>query len=193
MPTRFLRNCAAAFLALSFTACGDSTAPSLNLSEEQVADMMDALSTAGLAGFGAMGGGFAVVTINETVDCPEGGSATVNASIDDGGGTGTSVSMTITQGFSNCKATSSQGRQWTFNGNPNLVSTFSGTSNEQTGAFSFSGTQKGGITAASNLGSGACTWDVTYSMSGNDITGALSGSVTGTVCGRSVSQTITAQ
>lgn len=192
MPNRLIRSLAVASLALTFTACGDSTAPNLELTEDQVADMMDALSTAGLAGFGSTTGNFAVVTINESVECPNGGTATVNASIDDGN-TGTTVTMSITQGFSNCKATSSQSRLWTFNGNPNIVSTFTATSNEQTGAFSFSGTQKGGITASSDLGSGACSWDVTYSMSGNNNTGQFSGSVTGTVCGRSVSQSVSVQ
>ena len=192
MHTRLFRSLAVASLALTFTACGDSTAPNLELTEDQVADMMDALTTAGLAGYGSTGSNFAVVTIDRTVDCPEGGSASVNASYDDGS-TGTTVTMSITQGFSNCKATSSQGRMWTFNGNPNIVSTFTATSNETTGAFTFSGTQKGGITASSDLGSGACGWDVTYSFSGNDNTGAFSGSVTGTVCGRSVSQSISAQ
>lgn len=192
MP-RLFRAFAVASLAVSVTACGDSTAPKFDLTEAQVADMMDALATAGLAGFNApMARNLAVVTVNQTVDCPNGGSATINGSIDEGT-TGTSVSMSFTQGFSNCKATSSQGRMWTFNGNPNIVSTFTGTSNMQTGAFSFSGTQKGGITAASDLGSGACAWDVTYSISGNENTGAFSGSVSGTVCGRNISQSISAQ
>lgn len=191
MRLRFLTP---AIVAFAFTACGDSTAPNLALNDEQVADMMDAMSTAGLSGFTPppVGSSLAVITVNETVDCPNGGTTTISATIDDGG-TSTSVSMSLTQSFTNCKATSSSGRMWTFNGNPNIVTTFTGTSNETTGAFSLSGSQTGGVIASSNLGSGSCAWDVDYSMTGNDLTGAFSSTVTGTVCGRNISQTITGQ
>ena len=181
-------------IAFALAACGDSTAPNLELNDEQVADMMDAMASAGLAGVTppSAGAGMAVITLNQTVECPNGGTTTINATVDDGGTTN-SVSMSFTQRFSDCKATSSSGRVWTFNGNPNIVTTFTGTSNETTGAFSLSGSQTGGIIAASNLGNGACSWDVDYSMTGNDLTGAFSSTVTGTVCGRSISQTVTGQ
>jgi len=188
---RRLLHAAAFTLVITAAAC-DSTAPGVTLTEEQVADMMDAMSAAGVAGFGPPPvGNMAVITITQTVDCPNGGTSSINASIDDGGTTN-SVAMTFTQGFSNCKATSSTGRLWTFNGKPNIVTTFAGTANEATGAFSMSGTQKGGVTFASDLGSGACDFDVTFSMSGNDNTGQFTGSMTGTVCGRSVSQSLSA-
>lgn len=182
----------AASLLLALAACGDSTAPNANLDEAQIEDMMDAMANAGVAGFTPPPtGNMAVVTITETVQCPDGGSSNVNATIDDGGTTN-SVSMTFTQGFSNCKSTSSAGRLWTFNGKPNIVTTFTGTSNETTGAFSMSGTQKGGITFASDLGTGACDFDLTFSMSGNELTGQFTGSMSGTVCGRTISQSLSA-
>lgn len=177
-------------LVLTIAACGDSTAPSVDLDDAQIADMMDAMASAGVAGFTPPPTGtFAVITFDETVDCPSGGTSSVNATIDDGGTTN-SVTMSFTQGFSNCKSTSSTGRMWTFNGKPNIVTTFTGTSNEETGAFSLSGTQTGGLTFSSDLGSGACDFDLTYSMSGNNNTEEFTGSVSGTVCGRNFSQSL---
>lgn len=189
---RIIRGIAATSLALTIAACGDSTAPNVTLDDEQVADMMDAMANAGVAGFTPPPvGNLAVITINESLECPNGGTASFAATIDENSTTG-AVAMTITQGFSNCKSTSSSGRMWTFNGKPNIVSTFAGTSNATTGAFTMSGTQKGGITFSSDLGSGSCEFDVTFSMSGNENTEQFSGSMTGTVCGRSVSQSLSA-
>ena len=180
-----------ASIVLTVAACGDSTAPNVDLNDEQIADMMDAMANAGLFGVTPPPtANMAVITLNETVDCPNGGSASISASINDNEATG-AVSMSITQGFSNCKATSSAGRMWTFNGNPNIVTTFNGTSNANTGAFTLNGTQTGGVIVSSDLGSGACAFDVTYSMSGNDNTGAFQGSVTGTICGKNFSQSLT--
>lgn len=191
MQTRLLRSFAAATLAMTIAACGDSTGPNVTLNDEQIADMMEAMANAGVAGFVPPGSNLAVVTISQTVDCPNGGSVSVAATVDENTTTG-AVAMTITQGFANCKSTSSTGRLWTFNGKPNIVSTFNGTDNPTTGAFTLNGTQKGGITFSSDLGSGSCEFDVTFSMSGNDNTEQFSGSMSGTVCGRSVSQTLTA-
>ena len=188
---RIIRGIAATSLALTIAACGDSTAPNVTLDDEQVADMMDAMANAGVAGFTPPPvGNLAVITINESVECPNGGTSSFAATIDENSTTG-AMSMTITQGFANCKSTSSTGRVWTFNGKPNIVSTFNGTSNATTGAFTLSGTQKGGITFSSNLGTGSCDFDVTFSMSGNENTEQFSGSMTGTVCGRSISQSLT--
>lgn len=192
MRTRLLKAVAAS-VVLSVAACGDSTAPNVNLSDEQIAEMMEALANAGLFGVTPPpvgGGSMAIVTLNESVECPNGGTASVSATINDNETNG-SIAISITQGFTNCKATSSAGRMWTFNGNPNIVTTFNGTSNEQTGAFTLNGSQTGGILVSSDLGSGACAFDVTYAMSGNDNTGAFQGSVTGTICGKDFSQSLT--
>lgn len=185
-----IRCVAATSLAFSIAACGDSTGPNVTLTEEQVADMMDAMANAGAAGFTPPPvGNLVVLTINQTVDCPNGGTSSVAATIDENVNTG-ATAMTITQGFTNCKSASSTGRVWTFNGKPNIVSTFNGTSNAATGAFTMSGTQKGGISFSSDLGTGACDFDVTFSMSGNENTEQFSVTVSGTVCGRNISQSI---
>ena len=188
---RMIRGLAATSLALTIAACGDSTGPNVTLNDEQVADMMDAMANAGVAGFTPPPvGNMAVITINESVECPNGGTSSFAATIDENATTG-AMSMTITQGFANCKSASSTGRVWTFNGKPNIVSTFTGTSNPTTGAFTLSGTQSGGITFSSNLGTGSCDFNVTFQMSGNENTEQFSGSMSGTVCGRSVSQSLT--
>lgn len=187
--SRLIRGIAATSLALTIAACGDSTGP-VTLNDEQIADMMDAMANAGVAGFTPPPvGNLAVITFNTSVECPNGGTSSVAATIDENAATG-AMSMTITQGFTGCKSASTSGRVWTFNGKPNIVSTFSGTSNATTGAFTLSGTQTGGVTFSSDLGTGSCDFNVTFSMSGNEITQQFSGSMTGTVCGRSVSQSI---
>jgi hypothetical protein len=188
MPIRTLRTLTVASLAVMLAGCGDSTGPNVTLNDEQVADMMEAMANAGVAGF-VPPGNLAVVTINESVECPNGGTVSIAATIDENTTTG-AVSMTITQGFAGCKSASSSGRVWTFNGKPNIVTTFSGSENAATGVFSMNGTQKGGVSFASELGSGACDFDITFSMSGNDNTGQFSSTMSGTVCGRSVSQSI---
>lgn len=188
MNTRLLR-LAVASLVLTVAACGDSTGPNVTLTEEQIDDMMDAMANAGSPGFAPPAANMAVITVTETADCPNGGTTSLNGTIDDNVNTG-AFSMTITQGFTNCKSTSSSGRVWTFNGKPNIVTAMTGSENLSTGAFTFSGTQTGGVTFSSDLGSGACDFNVTITMSGNSNTEQFSGSISGTVCGRNVSQTL---
>ena len=184
-------------LTVFTVACGDSTAPSVALSEEQVGDMLDAMSSVSDFGF-APGAGLyraaavpttanATATFAQTVDCPNGGSATVNGTATDNATAGT-VSIQITQSFSACAATSSEGRLWTFNGNPNIVTNVSATSNATTGAFSMTATQVGGIKFASDLGSGSCQINLTFTMSGNET--SFSGTLSGTACGHNIQQSV---
>lgn len=179
---------AAASLFLAVGACGDSTAP-VTLTEEQIDDMMDAMANAGTPGFVPPVGNLAVTTVTGTSDCPNGGTTTLDGTMDENEATG-AFSMTITQGFTNCKSTSSSGRVWTFNGKPNIVIAMTGTQNQDTGAFTFSTTQTGGLSFASDVGAGDCVFDVTISMSGNYNSEQFSGSISGSVCGRNVSQSL---
>ena len=181
-----LRRASFALMAFTFAACGDSTGPSATLTKEQVGDMLDAMSAVSAFG-GAGGAGFAVTTVSATVDCPNGGKATATSTINDNQTTG-SATVQVTQSFSGCKATSSGGRVWTFDGNPNIVTNVSLTSNQMTGAFTMTATQKGGIKFTSDLGSGGCAIDLSMSLTGNAT--SLSGSVTGTACGQTINQTI---
>ncbi len=187
------------FVAIAALAigCGDSTAPGVNLSEAQVEDMLEAMTAVSYIGqvagpeFSIRRAGQvanATVTVSETVECPNGGSVTVNgtATSDEDAGT---FSAQITQGFSACAAPSESGRVWTFDGDPDITTNISATHDEATGAFSITAGQAGAVKFASNLGAGRCAIDLTLTLSGD----ATSGSATfsGTACGRSIQRTIT--
>lgn len=184
-------------LAAASLACGDSTAPNVTLTDAQVGDMLDAITAVSFASTGAGGGLFVhgagetanvTVTLSETVSCPNGGSASVNGTVTGDPATG-AFSAEVTQGFTACAAPSKQGRVWTFDGDPNIVTELSGTENATTGAFSLTATQVGGVKFASNLGAGSCALDLALTASGN----ATSGTVTlsGTACGRTIQRTVT--
>lgn len=188
-------------LAALTMACGDSTGPTAKLSEEQVADMLDAMSAVvSLADIPATGGlaaerfgtvttsANATVSVSQTVDCPNGGTASVNGSVTENQAAGT-VTAQMTQNFSGCRATSEAGRLWTFDGNPNIVTNLSASYNETTGAFSLTATQVGGVRVASDVGSGSCEINLTLTMSGSQT--SFTGSLSGTACGRSIQQSVT--
>jgi len=186
MSAHLLRRAAVALVAFTIAACGDSTGPSSNLTQEQVSDLLDAMSA--VSSYGSIPGtALAVVTTSETVDCPNGGTAAVNSTVNENPTAGTAT-IQVTQIFSGCKATSSHGRVWTFDGDPNIVTSVSTTYNATTGAFSVNGTQKGGIKFASDLGSGSCAVDLTVTFSGNET--SFNGSVSGSACGHNIQQSI---
>jgi hypothetical protein len=193
----------AAVLLAAFTmACGDSTGP-VRLSEEQVSDMLDAMSS--IAALDAIPGAQmsatpassmiaalrtanATVNVSQTVDCPNGGSASVVGSATDNPDLGT-LTAQVTQSFTACRATSEAGRVWTFDGNPNIVMNLSASSNESTGVFSMTMTQVGGVRFASDLGSGSCALNLTFALSGTAT--SFTATLSGTACGRNVDQSIT--
>ena len=195
----FLRRASLMFAALTL-ACGDSTGPQARLTEEQVSDMLDAMSV--VASFGDVpGAGMAAdplgtvtamanatVSVSQTVDCPNGGTASVNGTATDDPTAGT-MSAQITQNFTGCRATSESGRLWTFDGNPNIVTSVSASYNETTGAFSLTATQVGGIRVASDVGSGSCQVNLTLTMSGNET--SFTGSLNGSACGHNIQQSVT--
>ena len=202
MKSRFL----AVVAAVALTACGDGNAPDpIQLTEAQAEDMLDALSAAGAfetelsvasAARTANATALALVAaaITNTVDasapCPDGGTAGIK-------GTATAnddfsvISANVTQTFSNCKSTSSAGTLWTFNGAPSIVSTMSMTTNQSTGAFTLAMTQRGALDVVGPDASGRCVIDLTLDASGNDIAGTGTITISGTVCGVTITQTVT--
>lgn len=184
---------------LTLAACGGGTEPTkqLDLTEAQAEDMMDALSAVGAfsgmyrqtAGYGAGRTALVTVTVDDTTPCPNGGTLRTQGTFnsDDAG---SSFSANVTQSYAGCKATSSSGTLWTFNGAPNIATTFTMSFSESTGAYSMNGTQKGALDVASSVGSGRCNIDLTYTASGNDTTGQYTASISGTVCGRTISVTV---
>ena len=194
---RILRGASVALTALTL-ACGDSTAP--KLSEAEVFDMLDAMSSVAafdeLPGAPAMRASLraagtplanATVNVSQTVSCPNGGSATVAGTATDNPDAGT-FSAQVTHSFSSCTAPSSEGRLWTFNGSPNILTTMSGSANEATGAFSMTVTQVGGVRFSSDLGEGTCQISLTMTLSGNS--NSLSSSISGSACGRTIQQSV---
>jgi hypothetical protein len=192
-----LRRVPLALAALTL-ACGDSTAP--RLSEAQVFDMLDAMSVVAdvseLPGSPALRASLvaappttanATVSVSQTVSCPNGGTASVSGTATEDEQAGT-ASAQVTHSFTGCAATSSEGRVWTFNGNPNILTTFSATHNATTGAFSMTVTQMGGVRFASDLGEGACQINLTVTLSGDD--DSLSSSIVGSACGRTIQQSV---
>jgi hypothetical protein len=194
------RRALVAALAVAASACGDSPlGPEADLTPAEVEEMMDAMSAVGAftfspAGFSVQsveGGQVAAVVapFNESADCPNGGTVNSSGSMNMNESTGNFTAQ-FTNSYNNCKATSSAGRVWTFNGDPNVSTNMSYTFNQTTGGFSMSGTQSGGLRFASGSTSGRCSISLNYSMSTN-ANGVATGSVTGTICGESVNQSLT--
>jgi hypothetical protein len=179
-----IRRACLGLLTLTLAACGDSTGPRV-LTQEQVEDMLEAMAE--VQSIPALGAGLAVVTVSETVSCPNGGSATVNGSIDDHGTT-TTATVSITEIFSGCKSTSSRGRVWTFDGDPNITTNLSVTSDPATQAFTITGTRVGGVRFSSDLGSGSCALNLNISFSGDE--DSFEASINGTACGHTIQQSI---
>jgi hypothetical protein len=203
-----IKRAATVFSIVALAACGDGKGPALiSLDEAQAEDLMDALAQAGAfdAGAGlsvasaARASNAAVVahavfttTVSASGPCPNGGTAGVNGSMtmNDNNAPTITMTMEVAQSFSACRSTSTEGNLWTFSGAPNITSNFSMTMNETTGIFSMTGTQKGALDVTGPEGSGRCPIDISFTFSGNDQAGTFSGSLTGTVCGVSISQTV---
>lgn len=199
MMQKTFRRALVAAMAVAVSACGDSPlGPEADLTQEEVAEMMDAMSAVGAFSF--FPGSFSLQSVdgqvasvvapfNESADCPNGGTVSTSGNMDVNENTG-NVSAQYTSNYNNCKATSNAGRVWTFNGDPNISNTMSFTFNESTGGYAVSGTQSGGLRFSSGSASGRCSISLSWNMSTN-ANGVATGNLTGTVCGESVSQSIT--
>lgn len=195
----FLRRAVVAAMTVTLAACGDSTAPNANLSEEQIADMLDAMSVVGAFSVGSPTANVhapsnaaianamanAMASVSETVDCPNGGTASLTGTAN---GTETAATMQVKLDWNACKGTSSSGRLWTFDGDPNITLNATMNHNPTTGAFSMTATEKGGIKFESDIGTGHCSIDLTLTLnsSGNTVTASISGQV----CGKPVTQSV---
>jgi hypothetical protein len=198
MTSATLLRRASVVLAAFTLACGDSTGLS-SLSEEQVGDMLEAMNAVSYAGTVAGPGAAlsraslrlapstanATVTVSETVDCPNGGTASYDGTVTDDEAAGT-MSAQVNQAFNACAATSEQGRVWTFSGE--VATNLSASVNQATGAYSMTVNQDGRIDASSNLGSGSCEIDLTLTMSGTET--SLSATLSGRACGRNIQRSI---
>ena len=183
---------------LVLAACGDGgTAPVDELTEAEIEALVEAFFVAGafdgvFAGPSGIPGAPAGVPVDETfedesVPCPLGGSVELSGRItgdlDEETGEG-ELRFQIVQVHDACRS-QARGMTFTFDGNPKIDAVMdlivTGTS------VDFSGTNEGGIRWAVGGRSGTCTVDVRYALSG-DVEGVPTASVTGTICGRSVSE-----
>lgn len=201
---RWSRLALAAVLATGLVACGDDdpsgplAGDDLTAAEAEV--MMEALAEAGglaVTGFGGAQAAapsrapFGPVSVEETVDCPQGGSIALSGSIsgdtaDDGTGT---VDYSFTQLHQACQSTAeSAATVWTFDGDPDVTVDMEMTITES--SFTMDGVQQGAVQWSSEGRSGTCGIDVTYTFSGSQSGASFSGSVSGTVCGHDVSESV---
>lgn len=190
------RSALVALPVAALMGCGSDgpTGPVNQLSPELAADAFDALS--GISGFTELpavpgpvmraGDDIAfptpslTVNLDETEPCPVSGNVRIAGSLTVNDETG-ALSFDLRETYQNCVSTSTSGRQWTFNGNPNVrtVFQFSGETEE---TFAGTGTITGGFRYSSQGESGTCTMAVSMTFT------ALTGSVTGTVCGQAISE-----
>lgn len=197
----FLRRAVVAAMTCALVACGDSTAPNANLSDEDLADMLDAMSVVGAFSMGSPTANMqapgnaavakamanAMASVSETVSCPNGGTATLTGIAN---GSETAATMQVKLDWSACKGTSSSGRLWTFDGDPNITVNATINSNQTTGAFSMTATERGGIRFSSDIGTGHCSIDLTMSINSSSADATVTGSISGQVCGKPVTQSV---
>lgn len=190
-----LRRALVAAMAFTVAACGKDNplGPEADLTQAQVEEMMDAMSAIGFSpvGFDVQTPAnvqMIVSSLNESAPCPNGGTVSTSGSMNINEQTGNFTAQ-FTNNYDNCKATSSAGRVWTFNGDPNISQTMTFTSNQTTGAMSMTGSQSGGLSFSSNGASGRCNISINYSVSISG-SGTETGNMTGTVCGKTVNQAL---
>jgi hypothetical protein len=125
------------------------------------------------------------------VACPLGGSIAFSATILLEGDTeieGGSISISTTQVHDACKAEQEgTGIEFTLTGKPNIVTTFEA-SVDPAGAMGIHGSMDGTVAWESGDRGGDCVIGLSYTGSGDETTGTATASVSGAVCGVSVSR-----
>jgi hypothetical protein len=203
----------AAFLSIGLAACGDddSTGPGTDtdLSDQELEALAEVLFTQGFAVTATSGprsevfdpdlrraAGVPIGPIDfgpQDVACELGGVVTVTGTVSgnlDQQGAGT-LNYSFTQVHKSCMAQAEGGMQFTLDGNPDTTMDIS-MDTSANGAFSLSGTYTGGIAWQTGDRNGTCSVNLSFDATGNLETGATSsGSVTGSMCGRSVTEDIT--
>jgi hypothetical protein len=185
------------------TACGgddddDTTGPSGDtLSTTEFSSMLDAMATVGLFAFspGLLSGPSATpgiaaqaqtIQLNETESCPNGGSVRLAGpvTINIASQTSFSYNGNLTQTFTGCKAAGTDGTVFTFTGSP----TFGLEMSLSQTTYNIELHNGGTIGWALPAKSGTCGLNTNITASYN-ASGAYSGTVAGSVCGQSISET----
>ncbi|MBI2071872.1 MAG: hypothetical protein HYT81_02340 [Gemmatimonadetes bacterium] len=195
-------------LALGLAACGgDFTSSGDSLTESEAAELAEELAEGGFVGFGgqaaapmgAPGEAAARVTIilSDTYPCDEGGgtgtvavAGSMTADINETTGTGT-FEFNYTIAPHGCQVTTSGGKVFTLDGDPNLgvAGNFTWSQTSAEGTLTYDGRFKW---EASDGRAGACGVDLTANYDFNFSSTGSSGSATvsGTVCGVTVNRTV---
>ena len=193
MRSRSFFRAAAAALVFNAACGGDSTGPAIELTEDQTADMMEAFSLVTSQGLSSTGTGQLIINRQENTsgDCPNGGTFSLNGTSSFNTDT-EAESGTVTLDFSGCQATSSSsGRVWTFDGDPNVTTTYTSSFSSANETFTLTMTQTGAFKASSNIGTGRCAINMTMTLSfGAD---AFTGSIDGSICGRQMEVDLAAE
>jgi hypothetical protein len=190
--------------SLGLGACGDSGVDvgTDELTESEAAAiaqliMSSTIAAANSAQASPEGPAMAPYNFESDVDfdapCPLGGSVGVAAHVTVSGDTevqGGLIAMAMTQTHKSCVGQSEEtGQQFTLNGNPNLAAEFRVESDAESN-IELSGSFQGAIAWESDGRSGSCDISMTFTGSGNQLTGASSSSVSGSVCGVSVTEEV---
>jgi len=198
-------------LALGLAACSDFTSSGDVLTDAEAAEMAEALVEGTFAGFGnfeaapsgAPGQTDARITdtFSHSAPCEGGGTVALNGSLAynvNQADSSVTIEFDYTVAPSGCQVTSAGGTTFTLTGDPNL---------RVNGDFSFDASATGGTFEGSlNYGgkftweasdgrAGACGVDLTanYEFTWGTTTTSGSASVTGSVCGVTVSRTVTVE
>lgn len=193
--------CVAA-VALAVGGCGDSTGTLSQTEAEELAAVIAGLTATGLGGLaGPQAAPATEVTFeleleNVSGPCSEGGTANLTGSLvltadDETGDFSVGFDYTITP--NDCRERSPNDIVFTLDGDPNITveGTLSGTQTSLEGSI----TQSGGVRWETGGRSGSCTLNLTttYDFTSSDGGETFSGSasMSGTVCGVTISQTVT--
>lgn len=203
--------CVLAFLAVGTVACGDDpTGSAGDLTDQELEELAevvfgDALSmgfqsfdpATSFEGDPDLGVSAAAVPFSfefgpDDLACPLGGSVTVTLSlsgdVDETTNAG-SISLGVTQDHADCVVESESGTRFTLNGNPNTTTSVD-MSVDAAQDFTLTGTFGGGVHWATGGRSDACSIALSIDASGNLTAETLIGTVSGTMCGRDVSQSL---
>ena len=182
-------------------ACGDDPTGATTLTEVEAQQLASAVLATAFSVFGTaqagaplQANGPALVPYESsyswegTVNCPGGGSVTAEATVTSSGDyeTGESlVEMAFTQVHTDC-VVQSGAQPFTFDGSPSVVVEITYETDGQ-GSASFSGGIDGGLGYAYDGNTGTCTIDYNYTGTMDLEAGSSSYSLTGSVCGVSMS------
>jgi hypothetical protein len=163
---------------LASVSCSDSTAPSIALTDQEVAQLFMEISEAmgDPTGAGrAPNGAFALTTttMSTTVECLGGGTVGLNGTMVENT---TTFTLDVTETFNACRT-----ETFTIGGSLRLIATINAPDEE---TLTLHETLKGTLTVTHEDGrTGSCALDVTVdlSVSGENVTATASG----TICGRS--------